>query len=58
MHTPFDLRPLAGVRRQRLSFTGHDGTQYYPAPGENRPPDPLPGDAIAFEQTYCLFFSV
>lgn len=52
----FDLRPLAGFRWQRLSFTAHDGTQYYPAPGENRPPDSLPGDAIAFEQTYRLFF--
>lgn len=54
----FDLRPLAGFRWQRLSFIAHDGTQYYPAPGENRSPDPLPGDAIAFEQTYRLFFSV
>jgi hypothetical protein len=51
-----DLRPTAGLAWQRFSLVTHDGIQFYPAPGETRPPDPLPGDGISFEQTYWLYF--
>ncbi len=49
-----DLRPVAGVRRQRFSFTTHDGTQWDLTGQE--PPTPLPGDGIAFEQVYMHYF--
>lgn len=52
----FDLRPALGFRWQRLSFLTHDGLQIHPAPGDTQPPEPLPGDGIAFEQTYRNFF--
>ena len=47
-----DLRPLAGIRWQRLTFVAHDGTQYEEdgAGGWNR--TDLPGDSIRFEQKY------
>ncbi len=48
----FDLRPVLGFRRQRFSLVGHDGLQVYPAPGDNTPPVPLPGDGIHFVQTF------
>ncbi|MHB8771394.1 MAG: omptin family outer membrane protease [Syntrophales bacterium] len=49
-----DLRPVAGVRRQRFSFVTHDGTQWDLTGQE--PPTPLPGDGIAFEQVYTHYF--
>ena len=52
----FDLRPAAGVTWQRFSLVTHDGVQSYPAPGDTKPPEPLPGDGIRFEQTYWQFF--
>lgn len=52
----FDLRPTAGLTWQRFSLVTHDGIQYYTAPGNTTPPDPLPGDGINFEQTYWQFF--
>ncbi len=52
----FDLRPVAGVRWQNLNFLIHNGVQVYPAPGDNTPPLPLPGDGIRFEQTYWQYF--
>jgi outer membrane protease len=52
----FDLRPVVGFRWQRFSFVTHDGVQSYPAPGDTRPPESLPGDGIAFEQVYRNFF--
>ena len=47
-----DVRPVAGVRWQRLTFVTHDGTQY-----ERTGPDQwdridLPGDSLRFEQRY------
>jgi len=42
----FDLRPVVGVRWQRLELLAHDGVQVYPAPGDDTPPNPLPGDII------------
>ena len=48
----FDLRPVVGVRWQRLELVAHDGVQVYPAPGDTTPPEPLPGDGIRFKQTY------
>jgi hypothetical protein len=51
-----DLRPVMGVRWQRFEFVDHDGTQYYPAPGDPTPPTPLPGDGIRFKQTYWQYF--
>jgi hypothetical protein len=52
----FDLRPVAGVRWQRFELVSHDGVQAYPAPGDNPPPDLLPGDGIRFRQTYWHYF--
>jgi hypothetical protein len=52
----FDLRPVAGVRWQRFELVSHDGVQTNPAPGDNNPPTPLPGDTIRFEQTYWHYF--
>jgi hypothetical protein len=52
----FDLRPVVGVRWQRFELVSHDGVQTYPAPGDNTPPTPLPGDGIRFEQTYWHYF--
>ena len=50
-----DIRPLIGVRWQKLNFVAHDGVQSYPAePG--LPVDPYPGDAIRFKQTYWQYF--
>jgi len=54
--TGFDLRPVVGFRWQRLSFVSHDGLQVYPAPGDNTPSLPLPGDGIRFKQTYWQTF--
>jgi len=51
-----DLRPVIGFRWQRFTLVAHDGTQSYPAPGDNRPSQSLPGDAIRFEQTYWQYF--
>lgn len=52
----FDLRPLVGFRWQEFQFTAHDGLQVYPGyPG--MAPDPLPGDAIGFEQTYWQYYA-
>jgi outer membrane protease len=50
----FDLRPVAGIRWQRLDFVTHDGVQYDLT--GNTSPDPLPGDGIRFEQTYMQYF--
>jgi len=52
----FDLRPVVGVRWQNLNFLVHNGVQVYPAPWDNTPPDPYPGDCIRFEQTYWQYF--
>jgi len=52
-----DLRPAAGVTWQRFSLVTHDGVQSYPAPGDTRPPESLPGDGIRFEQTYWQFWT-
>ena len=52
----FDIRPLIGVRWQRYNLMTHDGLQSYPAPGDNRPAQSLPGDGIYFEQTYWHYF--
>lgn len=53
----FDLRPVVGLRWQRLSLVTHDGLQSYPADGGAVPPVPLPGDGINFEQTYWQPFA-
>lgn len=48
-----DLRPVSGVRWQRLEFVAHDGIQVerdWPFP------IPLPGDSIRFEQQYLQYF--
>ena len=52
----FDLRPVVGLRWQRFNLVAHNGVQTYPAPGDTTPPDPLPGDAISFEQNYWQYF--
>jgi hypothetical protein len=52
----FDLRPVAGIRWQRLNLVTHDGVQTYPAPGDDTPPDSLSGDGIRFKQTYQQYF--
>lgn len=52
----FDLRPVVGIRWQRLEFVAYDGLQTYPAPGDTTPPDSYPGDAIRFKQTYWQYF--
>jgi len=51
----FDLRPVLGIRWQRLAFVSHDGTQYS---SENNTYTVLnlPGDGIRFEQTYWQYF--
>ena len=49
-----DLRPVAGVRRQRFSLVAHDGTQWDLTNQE--PPLLLPGDGISFEQVYSQYF--
>ena len=51
-----DLRPVAGIRWQRFNLLAHNGLQTYPAPGDTTPPDPLPGEAIRFEQNYWHYF--
>ena len=51
-----DLRPVVGVRWQRLELLAHDGVQVYPAPGDTTPPDPLPGAIIRFKQHYWQYF--
>ncbi len=51
-----DLRPSVGLVWQNFSLVTYDGMQYYPAPGSEQTPDPLPGDGIDFEQTYWQFF--
>ena len=51
-----DIRPLIGVRWQRFNLMTHDGVQSYPAPGDNRPSEALPGNGIHFEQTYWHYF--
>jgi hypothetical protein len=52
----FDLRPVVGIRWQRLEMVAYNGLQSYPAPGDDRPPEPLSGDGIRFEQTYWQYF--
>ena len=52
----FDLRPVVGVRWQRVKLVGHNGIQTYPASGDTTPPEPLPGDGILFKQTYWQYF--
>ncbi|MCE5334948.1 MAG: omptin family outer membrane protease [Desulfobacteraceae bacterium] len=49
-----DLRPLVGFRWQNFQMTAHDGLQIYTDP--TLTPDPLPGNAIGFEQTYWQYF--
>lgn len=49
-----DLRPVAGFRWQNFNLVTHDGFQHYLM--EEWPPYPLPGDGIAFEQTYWHYF--
>lgn len=46
-----DLRPVAGVRWQRLTFVTHDGTQY-DRNGAGWDAQGLPGDSLRFEQRY------
>lgn len=47
-----DIRPVVGFRWQRFNLVAHDGTQW-----EVGMPDlPLPGDVIAFTQTYRQYF--
>jgi outer membrane protease len=55
LHLPpgLDIRPAVGFRWQRFSLTTHDGSQI--EPGSDTPPLALPGDGIAFEQTYRHF---
>lgn len=48
------LQPLAGFRRQDLNMVTHDGMQYDTLDPDN--PLPLPGDGIAFSQTYAHYF--
>ncbi|MRR15605.1 MAG: omptin family outer membrane protease [Deltaproteobacteria bacterium] len=50
-----DLRPAAGLTWQRFSLVTHDGVQYNLTP-EGITTTPLPGDGIAFRQTYWQFF--
>lgn len=47
-----DLRPVAGVRWQRLTFVTHDGTQYERNSGGGWDERALPRDSIRFEQKY------
>lgn len=47
-----DLRPVAGVRWQRLTFVSHDGTQYERNRFGGWDSIDLPGDSIRFEQKY------
>jgi outer membrane protease len=48
----FDLRPVAGVRWQRLTLVAHDGAQTE----LGMPSMALPGDSIRFQQTYWQYF--
>ncbi len=50
-----DLRPVAGLTWQRFSLVTHDGVQYGLTPSGVET-TLLPGDGIAFEQTYWQFF--
>ncbi len=53
----FNLRPVLGFRWQQFSLMAHDGIQYdYDISG--LPPDilDLPGNTIAFEQTWYQYF--
>lgn len=47
-----DLRPVAGVRWQRLTFVSHDGTQYERNGAGGWDVQELAGDSIRFEQRY------
>ena len=49
--TWIDLRPVVGVRWQRLEFMAHNAVQSYPPPSYH-----LEGDVIRFEQIYWQYF--
>jgi len=54
--SPFDLRPVAGIRWQRFVMITHDGTQWYPASGGAQPAEELAGDSLRFEQIYWHYY--
>ncbi len=50
------LGPVTGVRHQYFDLVTHDGTQWQAGGADGTAETPLPGDGIAFDQTYWQYF--
>ena len=51
-----DLRPVGGLRWQRLDLMAHDGTQWALESDGSWSAMALPGDGLRFKQTYWQYF--